>query len=52
MKKSNRLKVLGVDGRIILKWIFKMGSWGGGVLWTDLPQDKEQQRTSVGFHTI
>jgi hypothetical protein len=27
----------GVDGRIILKWIFE--KWDGGFDWIDLPQD-------------
>jgi hypothetical protein len=30
----------GVDGRIILKWIFK--KWDGGVDWIELAQDRER----------
>ena len=32
---------------------FKIGGGGSDFNdWADFPQDKEQQRTSVGFHTI
>jgi hypothetical protein len=36
---------LGVDGRIILKWIFK--KYNGGVEWITVAQDKEQWRVFV-----
>jgi hypothetical protein len=35
----------GVDGRIILKWIFK--AWGGGIDWIELAQDRERWRAVV-----
>ena len=35
--QRDRLENLGVDGRILLKWIFKM--WDGGMDWIDLAQD-------------
>jgi hypothetical protein len=35
----------GVDGRIILKWIFER--LGGGVDWIDLVQDRDRWRASV-----
>jgi hypothetical protein len=39
------LKDPGVDGRIILKWIFER--LGGGVDWIDLAQDRDRWRTLV-----
>jgi len=36
---------LGVDGRIMLKWIFKKSA--GGMSWIDLAQDKDRRRTIV-----
>jgi hypothetical protein len=35
----------GVDGRIILKWIFK--KWHGGVDWIELAQDRDMWRALV-----
>jgi hypothetical protein len=35
----------GVDGRIILKWIFK--KWEGGMDWIDMAQDKGRWRALV-----
>jgi hypothetical protein len=36
----------GVDGRIILKWIFK--KWdGGGMAWIDMAQDRDRWRALV-----
>jgi hypothetical protein len=36
----------GVDGRIILKWIFK--KWdGGGMDWIDMAQDRDRWRALV-----
>jgi hypothetical protein len=36
---------LGVDGRIILRWIF--WKWGGGMDWNDLAQDRDWWRALV-----
>jgi hypothetical protein len=35
----------GVDGRIILKWIFK--KWDGGMDWIDMAQDRDRWRALV-----
>jgi hypothetical protein len=35
----------GVDGRIILKWIFK--TWDGGMDWIELAQDRDKWRALV-----
>jgi hypothetical protein len=35
----------GVDGRIILKLIFK--KWGGGMDWIELAQDRDRWRVLV-----
>jgi hypothetical protein len=42
--KSN-LEEPGVDGRIILRWIFK--KWDGGMAWIDLDQDRDRWRALV-----
>jgi len=34
------LEDAGVDGRIILKWIFM--KWDGGMDWIDLAQDRDR----------
>jgi len=36
---------LGVDGRVNLKWIFKM--WDEGMGWIDLAQDRDRWRAFV-----
>jgi hypothetical protein len=39
------LEVLGVDGRIISKWILK--NWDGSMDWIDLAQDWDRWRAVV-----
>jgi hypothetical protein len=36
----DHLQDLGVDGRIILKWIFK--KWDRGMDWIDMAQDRDR----------
>jgi hypothetical protein len=45
LRKGNNLKDPGVDGRIILKWIFE--KWLGGIDWIDLAQDRDRRRAVV-----
>jgi hypothetical protein len=40
-----QLKDLGLDGRIILKWIFE--KWNGDMAWIDLAQDRDRWRAVV-----
>jgi hypothetical protein len=35
----------GVDGRIIIKWMFK--KWDGGMDWIDMAQDRDRWRALV-----
>jgi hypothetical protein len=42
---KNRLGDPGVDGRIILRWIFR--KWCGGTDWIDLAQDRDRRRALV-----
>jgi hypothetical protein len=39
------LEDLGVDGRLILKWIFK--TWAGGMDWMDLDEERNRWRAVV-----
>ena len=40
LREKTHLEDLGVDMRIILKWIFR--KWVGGINWFDLAQDKDK----------
>jgi len=38
----------GIDGRIILRWIFRSGMWGYGLMdWIDLAQDRDRWQALV-----
>jgi hypothetical protein len=43
--QGNHLEDPGVDGRIIIKWVFK--KWDGGMDWIVLAQDRDRRRELV-----
>jgi len=46
LRGRDHLEDPGVDGRIILRWIFR--KWGcGGMDWIDLTQDRDRWRALV-----
>jgi hypothetical protein len=45
LREGDHLRAPGVDGRIILKWIFK--KWGRGTDWIELAQDRDRWRALV-----
>jgi hypothetical protein len=45
LREGDYLGGPGVDGRIILKWIFK--KWGWGMDWIELAQDRDRWRALV-----
>jgi len=40
LRERKHLEDPGVDGRIILRWIFR--KWEGGMDWIDLAQDRDR----------
>jgi len=40
---GDHLEEAGLDGSVILKWIFK--KWDGGMYWFVLAQDRDRRRT-------
>ena len=47
------MKDPGIDGRIILKWIFeRLEMGGGGIDWNDLAQDRDRWWALVNAVTI
>jgi len=56
VREREHLEDLRVDGRIILRWIFR--KWDGGMDWIDLAQDRDRwpalvnaAKKTLGFHT-
>ena len=45
LREGDHLKDLGLDGRVILKWIFE--KWDGGMDWLDLAQERDRWRAVV-----
>jgi hypothetical protein len=45
LREGDHLGDLSVDGRIILKWIFK--KWDGDMDWNELAQDRDRWRAVV-----
>jgi hypothetical protein len=45
LRETDHLENLGIDGSIILMWIFK--KWNGGMDWIDLAQDRERWQVVV-----
>jgi len=42
LRENDHLEDADVDGRIILRWIFR--KWDGGIDWIDLSQDRDRWR--------
>jgi hypothetical protein len=45
LRERDHLQDPGVDGTIILRWIFR--KWNGGMDWTDMAQDRDMWRAIV-----
>jgi hypothetical protein len=49
LREGDHLGGPGVDGRIILKWVFE--KWDGGMDWIELAQDRDRWRALVNAVT-
>ena len=47
LRERDHLEDPGIDGRIILRWIFRKLEGGGSMDWTDLAQDRDRRRALV-----
>jgi len=45
LRGRDHLEDRGIDGKIILRWIFR--KWDGGMDWIDLAQDRDRWRALV-----
>jgi hypothetical protein len=45
LRERVHLEDPGIDGKIILSWIFR--KWDGGMDWIDLAQDRDKWRSRV-----
>jgi hypothetical protein len=45
LRERHHLEDQGVDGKIILRWIFR--KWNGGMDWSVLAQDRDRWRVLV-----
>jgi hypothetical protein len=53
MREGDHLEDPGIDGRIILKWIFERLDWGGvggHIDWIDLAEVRDRWRAAVNLH--
>ena len=41
-RERDHLEDLGIDGWVILRWIFRKCDGGGGMDWIDLAQDRDR----------
>jgi len=49
LRERHHLEDLGTDGGIILKCIFNKWNGGGGMVWTDLAQDRDRWQALVNM---
>jgi hypothetical protein len=51
VREGDHLEDLGVDGRLILKWILKQWGGMGGMDWIHLAQDRDRWQAVVNVVT-